>query len=145
MFGLGPFGRWLSHTDPAADPAAGMDLLGSDVAELAEIARSVSAEYGVSSPAVLTANLTRLLSRRVPIQSLTRGGALGFADLNFADATVLLVRGLHVGDLGMVAVRALQHQVRLNGFTCSSSGVLLDLACADRRIDVMAIGLRPSA
>lgn len=145
MFGLGPIGRWLSHTDPAVDPAAGMDLLGSDVAELAEIARSVSAEYGVSSPAVLTANLTRLLSRRVPVQSLTPGGALGFADLNFADATVLLVRGLHVGDLGLVAVRALQHQVRLNGFACSSAGVLLDLACADRRIDVMAVGLRPAA
>ncbi len=142
MFGLGPFGRWLAHTESAADPAVGMDLLGSDVAELAEIARSVSAEYGVSSPAVITANLSRLLNRRVPIQSLTSGGALGFADLNFADATVLVVRGFHVGDLGLVAVRALQHQVRLEGFTCSVDGVLLDLACAARRVDVVAIGVR---
>ena len=35
MFGLGPFGRWIAHTEPAADPAAGMNLLGSDMDELA--------------------------------------------------------------------------------------------------------------
>ena len=143
MFGLGLFGRWIAHTEPAPDSAAGMRLLGSDVYELAEIARSVSAEYGVSSPAVISANLSRLLNRRVPVTSLTSGGALGFADLNFADATVLLVRGGQAGELGMLAVRALLHQVRLDSFTVTADGVIIHLASANRIMDVAAVGVAP--
>ncbi len=144
MFRLGPFGRWIAHTDPAADPSAGMNLLGSDMDELAHIARTVSAEYGMSSPAVISANLTRLLNRRVPVTSLTAGGALGFANLNFADATVLLVRGGQTGELGMLAVRALQHQVRLESFECTVDRVVLTLASGGGRlIDVTAVGVAP--
>lgn len=141
MFGLGSLGRWLAHSDPAAASVAGMDLLGSDVAELAQIARSVSAEYGVSSPAVISANLARLLGRRVPIRSLTSGGAAGMAYLHFSDATVLLVRGQRVGDLGLMAVRAMQHLVRLEGFSCTASGVVLNLDCGNRTLTVTAVGL----
>ncbi len=144
MFGLGPFGRWIAHTETATDPVAGMNLLGSDMDELAQIARTVSAEYGVSSPAVISANLTRLLNRRVPVTSLTAGGALGFANLNFADATVLLVRGGRTGELGMLAVRALQHQVRLESFACTTDRVVLTLASGGGRlIDVTAVGVAP--
>ena len=141
MFGLGLFGRWIAHTEPAPGSAAG--LLRSDVDELAEIARSVSAEYGVSSPAVISVNLSRLLNRRVPVTSLTSGGALGFADLNFADATVLLVRGGQAGELGMLAVRALLHQVRLDSFTVTADGVIIHLASANRIMDVAAVGVAP--
>ncbi|HEY3411170.1 MAG TPA: hypothetical protein VGK53_23635 [Propionicimonas sp.] len=142
MFGLGPFGRWIAHSEPAADPVAGMNLLGSDMEELADIARTVSAEYGMSSPAVISANLTRLLNRRVPVTSLTAGGALGFANLNFADATVLLVRGAQTGDLGMLAVHALQHQVRLESFACTVERVVLTLTSGGGRlIDVTAVGV----
>lgn len=143
MFGLGMFGRFLAHTGPATDPAAGMRLLGSDVDELAEIARTVSAEYGVSSPAVISANLSRLLSRRVPVTSLTTGGAVGFANLNFADATVLLVRGGHTGELGMLAVQALQHRVRLDGFVCTADGVVITVGSADRLVSVAVVGIAP--
>lgn len=144
MFGLGPFGRWIAHTEPAAGPVAGMNLLGSDLDELAQIARTVSAEYGVSSPAVISANLTRLLNRRVPVTSLTAGGALGFANLNFADATVLLVHGGHTGDLGILAVGALQRRVRLESFACTADRVVLTLGIAGRRlIDVTAVGVAP--
>jgi hypothetical protein len=144
MFGLGPLGRWLAHTEPATDPVAGMHLLGSDMDELALIARTVSAEYGVSSPAVISANLTRLLNRRVPVTSLTAGGAPGFANLNFADATVLLVRGWQTGDLGVLAVHALQHQVRLESFACSADRVVLTLASGGGRlIDVTGVGVAP--
>jgi hypothetical protein len=145
MFGLGLFGRWIAHTEPAPESGAGMRLLGSDVHELAEIARSVSAEYGVSSPAVISANLSRLLNRRVPISSLTSGGALGFANLNFADATVLLVRGAQTGDLGMLAVQALLHSVRLDGFTCTHDGVVIHLASTNRLVNVAAIGVAPGS
>ena len=142
MFGLGPFGRWIAHTEPAADPVAGMNLLGSDMEELAHIARTVSAEYGMSSPAVISANLTRLLNRRVPVTSLTAGGAIGFANLNFADATVLLVRGGQTGDLGTLAVRALQRQVRLEGFACTADRVVVTLTSSGGRlIDVTAVGV----
>jgi hypothetical protein len=142
MFGLGPFGRWIAHTEPAAAPVAGMNLLGSDMEELAHIARTVSAEYGMSSPAVISANLTRLLNRRVPVTSLTAGGAIGFANLNFADATVLLVRGAQTGDLGMLAVRALQHQVRLESFACTADRVVMTLTSSGGRlIDVTAVGV----
>jgi hypothetical protein len=142
MFGLGPFGRWIARTEPAADPVAGMNLLGSDMEELAHIARTVSAEYGMSSPAVISANLTRLLNRRVPVTSLTAGGALGFANLNFADATVMLVRGGQTGDLGMLAVHALQHQVRLESFACTADRVVLTLTSGGGRlIDVTAVGV----
>jgi hypothetical protein len=144
MFGLGPFGRWIAHTEPTADPAAGMHLLGSDMFELAQIARTVAAEYGVSSPAVISANLTRLLNRRVPVSSLTAGGAVGFANLNFADATVLLVRGGQTGELGMLAVRALQHQVRLESFACTADRVVLTLTSGGGRlVDVTAVGVAP--
>ena len=142
MFRLGPFGRWIAHTGPTADPAVGWSLLGSDVDELAQIARTVSAEYGVSSPAVMSANLTRLLNRRVPVTSLTAGGALGFANLNFADATVMLVRGGQTGDLGTLAVRALLHQVRLEGFACTADRVVMTLTCGGGRlVDVTAVGV----
>ncbi|HEY3340326.1 MAG TPA: hypothetical protein VGK18_17640 [Propionicimonas sp.] len=144
MFGLGPFGRWITHAEPAADLVAGMNLLGSDMDELALIARTVSAEYGVSSPAVISANLTRLLNRRVPVTSLTAGGALGFANLNFADGTVILVRGGQTGELGMLAVRALQHQVRLESFACGPDRVVLTLAGGGGRLfDVTAVGVAP--
>ena len=144
MFGLGPFGRWITHTEPATDAVAGLNLLGSDMDELAQIARTVSAEYGVSSPAVISANLTRLLNRRVPVTSLTAGGALGFANLNFADATVLLVRGGQTGDLGLLAVRALQHQVRLESFACTPDRVVLTLTSGGGRlVDVTAVGVAP--
>lgn len=143
MFGLGPLGRWIAHTEPAADPAAGMNLLGSDMDELTEIARTVTAEYGVSSPAVISANLSRLLGRRVPVTSLTAGGALGFANLNFADGTVLLVRSGHTGELGLLAVRALQHQVRLDSFVCTVEGVTLNLASGDRLVGLHAMGVAP--
>ena len=144
MFGLGPFGRWITRTEPVTDAVAGLDLLGSDVAELARIARIVSAEYGVSSPAVMSANLARLLNRRVPVTSLTAGLAPGFANLNFADATVLLVRGVHTGDLGLLAVRALQHQVRLESFACTPDRVQLTLTSGGGRVvDVTAVGVAP--
>ena len=143
MFGLGRLGRFLAHTEPAADPAAGMSLLGSDVDELAEIARTVSAEYGVSSPAVISANLSRLINRRVPVTSLTAGGALGFANLNFADATVLLVRGGHTGELGVLAVQALQHRVRLDSYVCTPDGVVITLGSAGRLVSVAAVGIAP--
>lgn len=145
MFGLGMFGRWIAHTEPTANSAVGMRLLGSDVDELAAIARSVSAEYGVSSPAVISANLARLLNRRVPVTSLTPGGALGFANLNFADATVLLVRGGQTGELGMLAVQALLHRVRLDGFTCTHDGVDIHLASANRVVSVTAVGVAPGS
>lgn len=141
--GFGGFGRFLAHTEPAADPAAGMHLLGSDVDELAEVARTVSAEYGVSSPAVISANLSRLLNRRVPVTSLTAGGAPGFVNLNFADATVLLVRGGHTGELGVLAVRALQHKVRLDSFACTAGGVVITLGTADRLVSITAVGIAP--
>ena len=142
MFGLGPFGRWIAHTEPTADPAAGWNLRGSDFDELAQIARTVSAEYGVSSPAVMSANLTRLLNRRVPVTSLTAGGALGFANLNFADATVMVVRGGQTGELGTLAVRALMHQVRLESFTCTADRVVMTLSCGPGRlVDVTAVGV----
>jgi hypothetical protein len=144
MFGLGQFGRWITRSEPATDPVAGMHLLGSDMDELAQIARTVSAEYGVSSPAVVSANLTRLRNRRVPITSLTAGGAPGFANLNFADATVILVRRGPTGVLGMLAVQALQHQVRLESFECSPDRVVMTLASAGGRlVDVVAVGVAP--
>lgn len=143
MFGLGAFGRWISHTEPAADPTAGMNLLAADMDELSEIARTVTAEYGVSSPAVISANLSRLLGRLVPVTSLTSGGALGFANLNFADGTVLLVRSGHTGELGLLAVRALHHQVRLDSFVCTRDGVTITLASLDRQVGVQAVGVAP--
>jgi hypothetical protein len=142
MFGLGNFGRWLAHSEAATNPVAGMHLLGSDLDELAAIGRRVSAEYGVSSPAVMCANLTRLLNRRVPVTCLTPGGAVGFADLNFADGTVLLVQGSHTGELGILAARALQHQVRLEAFTCAAEGVRLSLTSGNRLVSVTALGCR---
>jgi len=143
MFGLGPIGRWLAHGEPVSDPATGMNLLATDVAELSEIARTVTAEYGVSSPAVISANLTRLLARRVPVTSLTAGGAPGFANLNFADGTVILVHSSNTGELGLLAVGALQRRVRLDGFACTADGVRATLGRAGREVAVQALGVTP--
>lgn len=139
MFGLGPIRRWFAHdTGPAA---AGLDLAASDVDDLTAIGARVAAEYGLSSPAVLSATLTRLIRRQVPVRGLHSAEIRSIGGLQFADGTVVLVRGRHAGDLGRVAAGIHFGSVRLADFHAESGRVTLELTCGSRRDQLSALGI----
>lgn len=143
MFGLPPLGNWFSR-EPSATATDGLQLSAEDVAELTRIGHDIAAEYVLSSPAVLSANLARLLARRVPVRSVAGGSIPRVGGLHFADGTVVLVKGMRTGDLGRVATRALLHQVTLEGFHCTNDGVVLDLLAAGHPVSLMAVSLDPT-
>ncbi len=142
MFGRGRLREWLGLSETPAVPASvGLHLAAADVEELAAIGREVAAEYGASSPAVLRANLTRLLARRVPVRGLRGGLVRSVGGLQFADGTVVLVRGRHVGDLGRIAVGIQLGEVQLAGFRNESDGITLEVRYGGHRDQLCALGV----
>ncbi len=122
--------------------AVGLNLRAEDLAELTELSHLIAAEYAVSSPAVLTATLQRLLQRRVPILRVEHSDTAddGF-HLRFADGTALLVRARRRGDIGWTAANALLNRVRFIGYTCRADEVTLDLVGGRRHVRLVAVGL----
>jgi len=141
MFGLGPIRRWLAHDPEPVAAAAGLNLAVSDVDDLAEIGARVAAEYGVSSPAVLSAALTRLIRRQVPVRGLHSAQIRSIGGLQFADGTVVLVRGRHAGDLGRVAAGIHFGSVHLADFHADRAGVTLELTYGGHRDHLAALGI----
>jgi hypothetical protein len=142
MFGLGPIRRWfVNDTEPAEAASAGLNLAASDVAELAVLGAQVAAEYGMSSPAVLSATLSRLMRRRVPVRGLHPAHVRCLGGLQFADGTVVLVRGRHAGDLGRVAAGLHFGAVQLADFHAEPGGVTLELTYGGHRDRLAALGI----
>lgn len=141
MFGLGPIRRWFAHdTEPVA-AATGLNLAASDVDDLAAIAARVAAEYGISSPAVLSATLTRLIRRQVPVRGLHPAEIRSIGGLQFADGTVVLVRGRHAGDLGRVAAGIHFGSVQLADFHADAGRVTLEITYGGHRDQLSALGI----
>ncbi|MEN0072167.1 MAG: hypothetical protein AAGC63_14405, partial [Propionicimonas sp.] len=91
---------------------------------------------------VIIATAGRLLRRQVPVSAL-RGTALtpGLGELQFADGTMITVRGEHPGDLGRLAVRLMHGRVGIGGCVAAPGGVTLELVYDDRHVRVRAIGV----
>lgn len=140
MSGLDPIRRWLRR-DPVPAGTAGLGLSAPDVAELEAVGAEVEADYGPSSPAVLSANLTRLLSRRVPVRGVCPGRGTGLGGLQFADGTVVLVRGRYASDLGRLAARLYRGPVQLADFHSEDGRVVLDLASGGHTDRLRALGV----
>ncbi len=140
MFGLGPIRRWLTHHTEPAPSAAGLNLTASDVDDLTMIGARVASEYGVSSPAVLSATLTRLIRRQVPVRGLHAAEVRSIGGLHFADGTVVLVRGRHAGDLGRIAAGIHFGGARLADFHADREGVVLELVYGGRHEHLSALG-----
>ena len=141
MFGLGPIRRWLAHDPEPVAAAVGLNLAVSDVDDLTAIGAQVAAEYGVSSPAVLSAALTRLIRRQVPVRGLHSAEIRSIGGLQFADGTVVLVRGRHAGDLGRVAAGIHFGSVHLAAFHADHAGVTLDLTYGGHRDQLAVLGI----
>ncbi|MCA0296032.1 MAG: hypothetical protein LCH87_06715 [Actinobacteria bacterium] len=142
MFGLGPIGRWFQRPEePAKEASAGLNLAAEDIAELAAVGKQVAAEYGMSSPAVLSANLQRLIRRQVPIRALRAAEVSSVCGLHFADGTVVLVRGRHSGDLGRVAVGIQFGPVRVDDFHTEAGQVTLDVSYSGRHDQLCVLGV----
>jgi hypothetical protein len=142
MFGRGRVRGWFSRdAEPARAAAAGLGLAAPDVAELSAIGALVAEEYGISSPAVLSANLTRLLRRRVPVRALRAAGVRSVGGLQFADGTVVLVRGRHIGDLGRLAAGLHYGPVQLADFHADRDHVTLELSYNGHRDELSVLGV----
>lgn len=142
MFGLGPIRRWLTRgTGSAGDFPAGLGLAAADVAELAAVGEQVEAEYGFSSPVVLTTTLARLLRRRVPVRALREAGVRRVCGLQFADGTVVLVRARHAGDLGRLAAGLHFGEVRLDDFHSEGGRVTLEVSYGRHTDELCALGI----
>lgn len=143
MSGIESILAWLRRRASASpqDPAAGLHLAANDAAELAEIGRRVAQEYRASSSAVISANLARLTSRRVPVRAVRPSGVQGMAQVCFADGTVVFVMGQRTGDLSWLAVKSLLHQICFEAYHAEPRGVILDLAWPGDRVSVVAVGL----
>ncbi len=142
MFGHSPIGRWFGRlSTPPGIASAGLNLAAEDVAELAAIGQQVAAEYGLSSPAVLSANLTRLIHRRVPVRALRAADVKSVGGLQFADGTVVLVRGRHIGDLGRLAAVLHFGTVRLDAFRSEGGRITLDVSYGGHCDQLSALGV----
>ncbi len=134
------FWSWLRRHAVATDD---LDLAPSDAADLRRAAARVAGEYALTAPEVIVATAGRLLRRQVPV-SAVRGSAVapGVGELQFADGTVMIVRGEHQGDLSRVSVRLLTARVKLGGFAIEPSGVNLDVFVSGHRSRLHALGVR---
>lgn len=141
MFGLDPIRRWFARDTGPVVAASGLNLAASDVDDLAAIGARVAAEYGLSSPAVLCATLNRLIRRRVPVRGLHPAHERSIGGLQFADGTVVLVRGRHAGDLGRVAAGLHFGSVQLADFHADPAGVTLELSYGGHRDQLSALGI----
>lgn len=142
MFGLGPIRGWFARAGESATPAsAGLNLAAADIDELATIGRLVAAEYGLTSPAVLSANLTRLLRRRVPVRGLRAEAIRSVCGLQFADGTVVFVRGRHAGDLGRIAAGIHLGRVELIDFRNDAGAISLEICYGSQRDRLCALGV----
>ena len=141
MFGPGPIRRWFSPDPEPVAAATGLNLAASDVDDLTEIGARVAAEYGLSSPAVMTATLTRLIRRRVPVRCLHPADIRSIGGLQFADGTVVLVRGRHAGDLGRVAAGIHFGSVELADFHAGPAGVTLEVSYGGHTDQLSALGI----
>lgn len=135
------FAWWWRRGAASPDPASALHLTAGDAAELAEIGHRVEAEYSASAPAVISANLARLVSRRVPVRAVRATGVTGLGQVCFADGTVVFVRGTRPGDLSWLAVKSLLQPIRFEAFRRESRGVILDLTWPGDRVSVLAVGL----
>jgi len=138
---------WLRlRLRPRNDSSSSDDALGldpADVAELAEIERRLWLEERSASTALVAAAVHRLVVRRVPARSVQPGPLASLAVMGFADGTRLLVRSLHAGDLGKVAVAVLGGHVTVHDCLRSPDAVLLELdGC--RTVRIAAAGLAPA-
>ena len=142
MFGLGPIRRWVTElVVPARVPSAGLSLAEEDVEELSAIGARVAAEYGASSPAVLSANLARLIRRQVPVRAFRSGEVRCVGGLQFADGTVVLVRGRRAGDLGRLAAGVHVGPVHLDDFHAEPDGVTVDVSFGGHHERLHALGI----
>lgn len=140
MSGLDPIRRWLRR-DPGPAGTAGLGLAAPDVAELEAVGAEVEADFGQSSPAVLSANLTRLLRRRVPVRAVCPSQGTGLGGLRFADGTVVLVRGRCAGDLGVLAARLHRGPVQLADFHSEDGRVVLQLVSGGHTDQLRVLGV----
>lgn len=128
---------------PRRDVPSSGDDLGldpADVAELAEIEHRCWLEERAASTALVAAAVHRLVVRRVPVRTLQPGPLKSLAVLGFADGTRLLVRSVHTGDLGKVAMAVPNGHVTVHDCLRSGDAVLLELdGC--RTVRLAASGL----
>ncbi|MGC3993748.1 MAG: hypothetical protein QM779_06540 [Propionicimonas sp.] len=142
MFGFDGWRRRFAHDPgPARRNAAGLGIAASDIDELTALATQVASEYGLSSPVVVSATLARLLRRQVPVRAVQPAQGRCLGGLQFADGTVVLVRGRHAGDLGKVAAGVHFGVVRLADFHAASGAVTLELSYGTHRDELCALGI----
>jgi hypothetical protein len=123
---------------PPSGSELGLDP--ADVLELAEMERRLWLEERAASTALVAATVHRLVVRRVPARSVQPGPLASLAVMGFADGTRLLVRSLHAGDLGKVAIAVLGGHVTVHDCLRSTDSVLLELdGC--RTVRIAAAGL----
>ena len=122
-------------------PPAPLNLAESDAAELIEVERRVEQEFGLAPVQILLNRLSNVVRRNVPLRAVRPGPARGLARICFADGTTLQVRGRQAGDLGYLAVTALNQKVWVSDFHAEHSNVVLDLDWSRGRVSVLAVGL----
>lgn len=122
-------------------PPASLNLAESDAAELIEVERRVEQEFGLAPVQILLNRLGNVVHRSVPLRAVRPGPARGLARICFADGTTLQVRGRQAGDLGYLAVTALNQKVWVSDFHAEHSNVVLDLNWSRGRVSVLAVGL----
>lgn len=111
-----------------------------DAQDLIEAAATISLDYAATSPHVIAQDLRRLRARGVPIRRVAAKPAVhGVAELHFADGTSVMIRGRHPGDLGRIAVCALQGHLWLEDCEADPHGVTLRLRTPNGSHDVVAL------
>lgn len=128
-----------ADTDRFAPPPLNLDE--TDAAELLELERRVEQEFGLAPVQILLNRLGNVVRRSVPLRAVRPGPARGLARICFADGTTLQVRGRQAGDLGYLAVTALNQKVWVSDFHAEHSNVVLDLDWSRGRVSVLAVGL----
>ena len=141
MSGFESILAWWRRRARPLDPAEGLNLNETDVAELTAIEHRLEREYRATAPAVISLNLARLRNRRVPVRAVRAAEVRGMAQLCFADGTVVFVRSQRPGDLGVLVVRSAMQPILFEAFHTEPRGVVIDLAWRGDRVSVVAVGL----
>lgn len=124
---------WPRRDVPSPGDDLGLDP--DDVAELSEIEHRCWLEERDASTALVAAAVHRLVVRRVPARTLQPGPLKSLAVLGFADGTRLLVRSVHTGDLGKVAMAVPNGHVTVHDCLRSTDAVVLELdGCRTARL-----------
>jgi hypothetical protein len=107
-----------------ADPAA-ESIDPEDAADLDARFEQVDGEVSAHRNALFRARVQPLLARRVPVRAIEPVPSLHTVRVRFADGTVLGVRGITPGDVGVLASVVRDHAVCLASCSTDATGTNL--------------------